>query len=263
MMKKLYILISLFASSSLFALPSGNLYETNTGYGVGFYGDYIYNRYMQIDRSDEHSKVTKTYIKTNAAYFSSSRFDRLNLFTTLGATNLNLTVNNNLFGRSVRRSEYTFLKSESAFSYSVGMRAIALQFTNMAFGVEASYFSTNPKINSSTDPRTIDIDYLDGNQHMKYTDWQVCAVQSSRFPFSKTTALFAHIAAKYNQAAINMGNETLFLSSGNYNLFNLTNSRSFGIALGLTLAENDKWSLAAEERLIDEKALCITGMLRF
>lgn len=252
MMKKLYTLILLFLSSSLFALPIGDLYEaTYSPYGIGFYGDYISNRHLQVDSNQSELQINKSSINTNAAYFSYNKFDRINLFGTLGASQINL----------VNQHQMHF-KSQSALSYSFGFRAIALKFQAMAVGFEASYFSTKPEINSITHPSSIDINYLDG-QSMLYRDWQIALAFSTQIPFSSSTNLSTFVGVKYDRATLSMGDKIAELSTGVYNLNTIKNDLPVGINFGMTLAGSGSWSISAEERLIDEKAFCITGQLHF
>ncbi len=125
-MKKLFMtMVSVLACGAAFALPVGNpsdasllcdglIWEGHCGdpcdpcltmcdswsIRVGFYGDYVFNRHMEVDHdaSDHDHDIEHTEIYTNAGMIAFNVWDRFDIFATLGASTLYIDTNASAFG---------------------------------------------------------------------------------------------------------------------------------------------------------------------
>ncbi len=262
-MKRLCILI-LCLASKLGALPVGNPAEVSftTFSGWGFYGDYIFNRYLRVDSDGDQSNIRRTALNTNAAYIGLNCHKRLNLYGTVGSSSIAITAHNSAFGITQTNTEYLQLQTSSHFSWSAGLHALLWKFKGLLIGAEGAYFSTRPALNTLNDPRVFTVDYPE-NIRLLYTDWQVALTEAVCIPFSRTTRLYTYSGLKYNRAQVRMDNARLTLDTGIYQLHNLKNARPFGISIGIAMMGEERWALSVEERLVDEKAMYINGQLRF
>ena len=214
---------------------------------AGFYGDYVFNRHMRIERrrgqSIEHTKVI-----TNAGLLVWNFYDRFDLFATLGETNIEIetgvknsfTAAGTPFGRIV-------LETSSAFSYSVGARVSIWEVGNTTLGAEGQYFYSRPNVSrleeaalAAVYPNKLDV---------RYREWQVGAGISHRI-----NMFVPYIAIKGGRTRI-MGERGV--------LPNFINNKSWGYAVGVTLIGCERVSLTAEGRFADEKALHVNGQIRF
>lgn len=278
MKKATTLMISFFLMTPLFALPVGNPWEASLlleGFmrpqtcrekrtcwsnRLGFYGDYIFNRKLEVSTSDKTLRETKLY--TNAGYLVFNIRDRIDLFTTIGTTHISIKTPVAPFVTSSGSTATCELQTETDFSWSLGVRGSLFELCNFAVGLEAQYFSTRPNLNYFEISMSSVTTYLDGEK-LKYEEWQLGFGLAYRFYISCNTAFVPYMAVKWSGVHVNMGNR-IFQSSGpEIQLRNLTNQWSMGYALGVTLLGCDLWSINAEGRFVDELALGINGQIRF
>jgi major outer membrane protein len=167
-LKKIFLL-PLLLLSPLYALPIGNpmdasLFRSGLFSGgceepkssepcfnlwnlwnlrLGFYGDYVFNRHMELERRDR-ADIDDFEIFTNAGFFAINICNRLDLFTTVGATNIYLSANPKVFGGDPETK--LELSTESHFSWSVGGRLTIWNCECWYFGFEGQYFYTKPDV---------------------------------------------------------------------------------------------------------------------
>src|ERR1700722_6433594 len=158
-MKKLCIAIGLLFISTAYALPVGNPSEASLfhreeiccdptspcdffSFGVGFYGDYVFNRHM---KTDQNKDIDTTKLFTNAGYLVINFYDRVDLFSSLGASRLSLNTSLGPFN-SIDPHPLFEIESGTAFSYSLGCRATLFQYKCFSLGAMGQYFATRPDI---------------------------------------------------------------------------------------------------------------------
>lgn len=269
-------LASLFLMGGLCALPIGNPSEASLlcdgvfmqgecdiwSIRAGFYGDYVYNDHMEVDRHGNHGSIHDTKIWTNAGYLAFNLYDRLDIFATLGASHLNIHTPRVVFGGS-GLNNYVTIETDTDFSWSLGLRTTLWQCNCLGVGVEAQYFRACPQINyvkrEGLDP------VYPSNEHMKYQAWQVGIGASYRINIAScATALIPYLGIKVAQAWGDMGKfQSTLNSDTTFTFYDLRNERNVGYAFGLTLLGCNRSSVTVEARFVDEKALYVNGQLRF
>jgi opacity protein-like surface antigen len=262
MMKKICFTIAIFwMKITACALPVDNpadagLFAThqckirNTIFGYGFYGDYVFNRHME---TVEGRNIDTTELYTNAAYLSLILRERVTLFSTLGVTRLSLNTSLGAFN-AIDPHPLFEIESGSAFSYSLGAKAILFQFRTLSFGVGGKYFAAVPNIKRLYIASGA-VSYPDEILQTRYSEWQINAGAACRFNefFSPYAAL------KYSSSFWKLDNGRRFIIESNTNtfLYNMQNRRNWGYAIGLTFCPpaTNKMAVTVEARFPDEKAL--------
>jgi Chlamydia major outer membrane protein len=271
-MKKLSLASLALFMNTLCALPIGNPSEASIfhyedtescicpflNFGVGFYGDYVFNRHMQ---TDEGRDVDTTKLFTNAGYLVLNFNERVDLFTALGASRLSLNTSLVAFN-SADPFPLFELESGSAFSYSIGGRATLFKYKCASLGIEGQYFSTKPDIKRAYIAAGA-VSYLDDSLITHYTEWQLGGGISYRY----TPFFIPYVAVKYSHSHWKLANGENIIVESNINtfFFNLRSQRNWGYAVGLTLCPHvcDKIAVTVEARFPDEKAFYVNGQMRF
>lgn len=291
-MKKLWIsIVTLTASASLYALPVGNPWEASLhtdgilcagdcpnyweassnwcdawSIRLGFYGDFVFDRHMQIDTRESNAHLHKTSINTEAAYIAFNAWNRIDIFGTLGATNIQFEAPERTFGNPVPFNDYTVLETDTDFSWSIGIRATLWEWGCLGVGAEAQYFSARPHVNFAHNLGRVDaLSYQPNNVILKYREWQIGLGVAYRINIiCEGTALIPYFAVRVGRATMNLDNLAIIISAGAPNtFFNLESDDNWGYAAGVTLLGCNKISVTAEARFITEKAFYINSQFRF
>lgn len=279
-MKKLFMsMISLLACGAAFALPVGNpsdasllcdglVWEGHCGdpcdpcltwcdlwsVRVGFYGDYVFNRHMEVDnRGANHPDIEHAEIYTNAALIAFNMYDRFDVFATVGASNLRLETNASAF-HGTAASRFV-LETQTDFSWSVGLRATIWECGCTSLGAEAQYFYTRPDI-SYVDVGYTQGNYPDGLLEAKYQEWQLGVGVSHRI-----NMFVPYVAVKWGRATLDL--DEAHLTVPTVTLYDAESKKDWGYAVGVSLVDCEKASLTVEGRFADEKALHVNGQIRF
>ncbi len=278
-MKKLcFVVFSLLLINTADALPVGNPSEASLfapfpgeccddnascfcdflGFGVGFYGDYVFNRYM---KTVHHKDIDRTTLVTNAGYLVLNICDLLDIFSSLGVSRLSLNTSLGAFNPDDIHPLFE-VESGSAFSYSVGARATILEYKCASFGVEGQYFSTKPNIKRMYIASGAVV-YPDDELRTHYSEWQVGAGLSYRY----NEFFVPYMAFKYARSFWKFGNGENFPIEDNTGtfLFNMRNRRNWGYVVGLTLCPLvcNKMEVTVEGRFVGEAALYVNAAARF
>ncbi len=292
-MKKLQLLVLLLLTSTgLFALPIGNPSEaslyTNGAFAtgafynpcdpslcwidywsarLGFYGDYVSNRHLQVHTSQDGLQggdaVQTTQIATNAGYLALNIWDLIDIFGTLGTSTLHIQANssnwNDILGAG------SLLTFKTYFSWSAGARLTLWQCGPFGLGAEGQFFQTNTKIGSYFESSSGEITYFVDDNEAVYRDWQAGIGAIWRFSFYDCAALIPYIGVKWGWAHLSM-NHLSFTTTGAIGpltLNNLEAQKLWGYAVGMTFTLGKMIGVTAEGRFGDEKALYINGQFRF
>ena len=261
------------------ALPLGNpadasllcdgLLSCPNWYGLslrtGFYGDYVFNRHLEIEIPGTPG-IPGAEVYTNAGYLALNFRNRVDLFATLGASEVDLIVDQPIFGNMVGAEEQIF--SQTDFSWSLGLRGTLFRYCGLILGLEGQYFRVRPHLDTVrvagvflTFPFIKQID-------VRYQEWQVGIGLSYPIAIAAcgATALVPYIGYKYSWPRYDFFNQ-LFVDgsiSVQVESTRLENARHHGgYAVGVTLVGCKKASITAEARFVDEKALHINSQFRF
>ncbi len=265
----LIICLGLFLNG-LYALPVGNPSEASlfrsdecescrwVGFGIGFYGDYVFNRHLKTKPGKD---VDTVKLFTNAAYLLLTVKERAELFATLGTSRLSLNTSLTAFNKLDPFPLFE-IESGTRFSYSIGARATLYEFKCFSLGIEGQYFSTKPDIKRVYIASGA-VAYLDDKVTTHYKEWQIGSGISYRYnPY-----FTPYVAAKYSRAHWKLANGRNILIESNTGTFfyNLHSKKQWGYAVGLTLNPYACHQLAVtvEGRFGDERAIYVNGQLRF
>lgn len=220
----------------------------------GFYGDYVFNRYLQVNATKDD--VNQAEIYTNAAYLVANFWDRVDLWGTLGETSLVLGGDGAVFAAIDASTQRFSLVTDSDFSYSIGIRGTIWECGCTSVGAEFQWFQARP-----------DIAYLTSNDtHTNspadliadYTDWQIGLGVSHRI-----NLLVPYIGVKWGTAQVKLGDANVVLGNTTYNLKNLKSTKTWGYAVGTSLVDCEKMSLTVEADFGNEMAVFANGQFRF
>lgn len=286
-MKKLFMtLLTVLTCGATYALPVGNpsdasllcdglIWEGHCGdfcdpclswcdafsLRVGFYGDYVFNRHMQLDVANAPERdIEHTQLFTNAAFIAGNFWDRFDIFTTLGSTNIFIDTNNKAFGfGGTGRFQ---IETTSAFSWSIGARGTIWECGCTSLGAEFQYFYTKPDIKRVTLDGEASVYPGDGFD-AKYWEWQFGIGISHRI-----NVFVPYVAVKFAGSRLRFGDARFtFIEDDEVErdgeLFRTENKKFCGFAVGVSLIDCEKASLTVEGRFCDEKAVYVNGQIRF
>lgn len=291
-MKKLVVtILTLLSCGTAYALPVGNPSEASLfrnglwwescccdpcdpcfswcdawSLRIGFYGDYVFNRHMEIDSGDHENgaDIDTMTITTNAGYIALNICDRLDVFGTLGATTLGICTDATSWGSLASlNSELGF---ETYFSWSVGARATLWQWGCFGIGVEGQYFETRPDLDYFIEYNGGTFTYFNNNNGVRYYEWQVGLGASYKIATScPSVALVPYAAVKWAGSKLSLDNFSFVdpTSGTSLVLENLEAKKLWGYAIGVSFTLCDLIGLTVEGRWADEKALYVNGQFRF
>ncbi len=231
---------------------------------IGFYGDYVFNRHMEIDDHDRHKDIEHTSIYTNAFFVAGNFWDRVDVFVTLGTTNLDIVTNESAFdaqGQPSLGNGRFEIETETDFSWSVGIKGTIWNCGCTTLGAEAQYLATNPHITRLTQEDTYSV-YPAGNIRARYREWQVGIGLAHRI-----NMFVPYFAVKLSGSRLDMGDARI---SGFFfqsvptiaYLNNLENKKLWGYAVGVSVVDCEKASFTVEGRFADEKAVYVNAQFR-
>lgn len=282
-MKKLFVtVLTILTCGAVHALPVGNpsdasllcdglIWEGHCGdpcdpcltwcdaFSIrsGFYGDYVFNRHLEIDTNGDDSVIEHTSLFTNGAIIAANFWDRFDFFTTLGSTNFLLATNASAFSTTFigRRIE---IETNSHFSWSLGIRGTIWECGCTSLGAEAQYFYTHPDVRRVT--VGADLSEYPNNIDLKYREWQVGVGLSHRI-----NVFVPYVAVKWSRAKVNFDDAILLAVDDieTVSLRDLESKGDWGFAIGVSLIDCEKASLTVEGRFGGEKAVHVNGQIRF
>lgn len=252
---------SLLCDGIFFEGPCYDFCESGVGwcdafsFRLGYYGDFVFDRHLEVDEHHRGDSIEDTEIFTNAGYVAANFWDRFDLFATLGVTNFHIESNAFTFGGP--NGDRFKLESETDFSWSLGARVTVWECGCTSFGAEAQYFYTKPHITRVTIAESDSI-YPDNNIHFKYREWQFGVGISHRI-----WNFVPYAGVKVSGVKIDFGDARLAFNALDIFLHDLENRFSAGYVIGVSFVDRERIALTAEVRFPDEKALYANGQIRF
>lgn len=297
-MKKLFVtLLAVLTCGAAYTLPVGNPSEASllcdglfwegsccmdpcdpcatwcdaVSFRFGYYGDFVFNRHLRVHHHHEgdgrhHDAIEHTEVFTNAGYLALNVWDRVDIFSTLGATRLRIDTNAKTFITGLPVAGERFhLETRSNFSWSIGARGTVWECGCTSLGIEGQYFQYKPHISRIT---IADADSIyfghddDRGSRLKFQEWQIGFGISHRI-----NILVPYIAAKWSRARLNFEKHhdiTGFPTVGDTLEFHDLRSRNgWGFAAGVSLVDCEKAAVTVEGRWGNERALYVNGQIRF
>lgn len=236
---------------------------------LGFYGDYVFDRYMEVNQRHNESHIRQFQLFTNASYLALNFFDTVDLFATLGASKFSISTPATAFYLDGDNTNLiSNIDSEWYFSWSLGARMTLWECRGFALGAEAQYFRSRPNINYFQLEGYAPL-YLE-NSRTNYREYQLgLGGAYTIYLAGCSTFVVPYFGIKWAHADVNMGDFSIPTEIGIssspvvYELYNLESENKFGVALGTTLVGCKRWSITAEGRFSDELALFINSQIRF
>lgn len=214
----------------------------------GFYGDYVYNRYLQIV-APTRNQIERSRLYTNAAYLALNGWNRLDLFASLGQSKATFSGNAESFGAPLP-GQVLMVESRPSFSWSLGGRLTLWECRCFLLGVEGQYFRTQPPIQSVIIGGGNSL-AIYPNFATRYREWQVGGGVAYR-----TSLIVPYAALKYSRTRFHVDN---MMGTG----VNITNRKHWGYELGATIVVCDAVSITTAGRFADEIAFHVNGQIRF
>ncbi|MFN0065469.1 MAG: hypothetical protein ACKVOH_04450 [Chlamydiales bacterium] len=310
-MKKLFMtMLAVLSCGATYALPVGNpseasllvdgvFWEGHCGdmcdpcltwcdafsVRVGFWGDYVFNRYMEINSSNKSKDADRTRIMTNAGYIAANFWDRVDVFATLGGTNIYQesdfgTIAGNapgITGIAPSGDALYQLWTTTDFSWSIGVRGTIWECGCTSVGAEFQYFQTRPSlryINAYSGPTALSVQANSGSRQAfgngygtKYYDWKVGLGVSHRI-----NMLVPYAAVTWSNAAWKLGHAVLrdpATPNGATGipfptvLQDQRSAKTWGYALGVSLVDCEKMSLNLEGDFASSLEVAMNAQIRF
>jgi hypothetical protein len=217
----------LFSKNSFINLSSGYLYTQAWDKNI-----------TPTDAPDELSleKVSDFEMQSNCATIALNLLRRLEIYSYLGVSKENIDWTAKIPYSSPE------IKTKNHFCYSIGAKAIMLQFSKTVFSLDFQYF-TLPSSNKLI-PKIVNI-YMPiptGSQYLRMTEWQFCAGVASKIgPFTP------YVGGKYSR--LNLKVESTDLPNVSFK-----NRNCWGLFTGLSLNFSHLIVATFEMRFFDEKA---------
>ncbi len=295
-MKKLIaITLTLVTCGSALALPVGNpsepiLYTHGLYWGsyccepcdpcfswfdawnvrAGFYGDYVFNRHLEVDHKDHENgtDIDDVELYTNSGYLVLNICDRVDIFGTLGATNLHIKTDASSWGAPLSLMSELYFKTD--LSWSAGARAVLWGCDCFTLGLEGQYFQVNTEADYFVNYDSGQLNYFNENDSAHYSEWQVGLGVSYRIATNcPTFAMVPYAAATYARSKLDL-DDLRFATFSNFidddldlKLEDLDNKKPWGYAIGLSFTMCDLIGVTVEGRFAGEKALYVNGQIRF
>ena len=233
---------------------------------VGYYGDFVFNRHLEIDGKGTNmgKTIETTKISTNAGYLALNICDKLDIFGTLGASRMEIVTSN----ESWKFADGTQgrLQWDTTFSWSAGARATLLTQGNFALGVEGQYFQTDPDLSSYVNYADGVYTYLNENNKMRYREWQVgMGLSYSINCYGPAVTIVPYADVKWAWSRFQTYNFHFVRNviGDSITIFNLKAQKLWGYAVGLTAVFYNQVGVTVEGRWCDEKAISVNGQFRF
>lgn len=261
-MKRLILLI--FFTFPLYALYNGNPSEPAMpelglwissddwwGFKLGYQWDQTYEKRIKVEGrvSSIRERYDQYFSRKNEGLLIFNVSDRFEVYGKLGVMKLDLSQ------RPINAVKLDY-HTDNQFLWGVGGRVILVYWEEVVMGVNALYsgsFMRISEIMENGEPRRT------SGARFKYSEWQV------GISFSREIGIFnPYIGLAYsslNSRLYNIPDDSRFTTTiANEDL---ENREPFVLLMGLGLTKGKNVSINLESRLIGEKAISLTGALRF
>lgn len=218
---------------------------------AGYLGDFVFYGPME-QKSSNNQTVDKYTQMVNSGSVTLNVLERLDLYGTVGATDLNYAWR---FQSLADLTKFVQAQTESTLQWSIGLRALLYSYKKFDIGIGASYSLSNPElryltINGANVP-------LHGSS-VNYENWQANA------GVAYTIDIFTpYIGANYLHVQNKFCVEGVAISDNGSMHNEIENKVPVGLYLGCSLSSSKYFFLNLEARLISEEAVSVSGEFRF
>ncbi len=292
---KYLIALGTFIQCSLLSLPLGNPWEASLfceGDGIfcaeafdcplfdnlcfsvrgGFYGDYVYNRHLEVNGAHRQGNIDNVQVFTNAALINVNFCQRIDFFATLGVTSIDVQTPERIFDPTatedapgvIQINRFLDIKTEDKLSWSVGGRGTIWRCGNFALGGESQYFETSPEIEKIV-AGIADALYPTNGIQLWYREWQIGVGASYQACISKGFQAYPYAGLAWSRTYVHTKGATMIITDENeqISLSDWGNARLWTYVVGLTFVSCEKFNLGFEGRFASEKAFYFNSTVRF
>lgn len=228
---------------------------------IGFWGDYVFNRYMQEDVkvNNNQGEVDQFTIYKNQGVLTLNWCDWFDIYGLVGTANFSQRTPFLVGGFD----EMVGIEYQAAVSFGGGLRATLWECGGFGLGIEAQYFGARPTLESFTNFGTGIVTHPNNVKNSSYNEWQVGIGTSYRVDSGYGNAFIPYIAIKFAGSELDQRNATYVSSLTSITQGNLESSKTVGYAVGMTTTVCERGGLTVEGRFGDELAVFVNGQLRF
>jgi major outer membrane protein len=281
--------------SSFFHLPA---ICQKINYRLGFYGDYVFERNIEIlqglSQSADNKDLLKTCLNTQAALISLNYNDRWEVFGTLGASSLAFKGDCKVFNVRPRSnlnpplSGTVSVNTNPNFSWSLGSKGVLWSFGCTQIGFEAQYFcfkSNFKTIEMSNNLQGIfssppapplpnnwvismeGLSYPNSLLSANYKEWQLGLGMAHQVGWAIPYAGIKAASARLDMDNAKLGIQSATIPGYPTNtspiFYNGRSAKTWGYAIGCSIAPQTKGEFTIEGRFGDEKACYVDCQFRF
>lgn len=222
---------------------------------IGFTGSYVFQHQMMAHLRNNKDIVRDFRIRTNASYLALNICEVVELFSTVGATDIFVDFPPKAVNKP-NSSTKLELELSTAYSLSFGGRATAYRCDNFFFGFEVEYFRTKPSI--------ISIEATPVNQiNYKYNEWQISGGGSYLISLG-SIEFVPYLGIHYGRTSFSAKQLGVTDPDGdNLAFVTLTQLHHVGYSFGTTIIGCQKIQLTAEATFLSEVAFTFNSSFRF
>lgn len=229
----------------------------------GYYGDFVFDRKLKTVNGDT---VHKTEIFTNAGYLATTICNWVELFGTVGVTQMNIIAdqrvllgNNSLFSNSIE------IETGSNFSWSGGAIVKLLEGRGWTIGVEGQYFAAYPHVKFTHQNLLLGNSYSYLNDAtLHYWEAQGGGGISYRLDINGCSALIPYVGVKWSWERLTSKNVVIpNVGFPDTSIVTCTEDQKIGYAVGATLLAYGRGAITGEVRFLGETAANVTMKIRF
>lgn len=222
---------------------------SSVSFRAGFMVDWMYKQRFQEEFLIKEEVHTKNQLSTFAGMATLNFIKRLDLYAYLGSSRMQVDEQ---------------IYSKRAFSWCVGSKLVFLKHKNFFLGTDLKYFETDQK------PKYFVVEGLAynivGEFRAKYFEAQGSLGMGYRasifVPYINATYIYTHISHFPSEVAIRFPDEDL-IGSTNDIPPSMTARKKWGMAVGFTLVDVSKATLAFEWRAFNQNGINVNGEIRF
>jgi len=259
-MKRILFAFLFLLTPALFALYSGNpslpsmieegfffCKENWFAVKAGYERDWVFDRNMKMvskfsGRMDEFSYIT------DQGVLVFNLINRIEVYGLAGAARFKAT---HIPMRGVR-NEY---ETHDQFAWGMGARGIIYPWEKVTLGADIKYGRSQPTLRWMT-TNGVPVNPRKGSK-LNFHEWQIGIGASYQVDI-----FYPYLTVKYSNASSRLKHLPPGFLLGTRH-FNMKNRRKFGLALGCSLSNTNRFDITVEARLIDEQAITLAGEVKF
>jgi hypothetical protein len=229
-----------------FFIPS----KCDTSVRLAYEGDFVTD--ARMDQFDQGSGRVDNYHQYAGSGLITWNFvDRLDVYSVLGMSKVHADWRFSLGEEWIRIT----MKSEGAFVWGLGSRAILYEWGPVFLGCGGRYSSADYELRRfSSDGSGYPVE----GAAIEWRQWQV-----NLDICYKITILTPYVGAKYSHERAYLSGFSTAIASDGEGVNSFENRSPVGVYLGCALSNGKYFSLNIEGRLLDEEAVTVTADFRF